>query len=317
MTTRKSPARKAPAKKSTAKKAVTPDPVETDVSELAPGDQTADGTVSRWAKVKAEAAAIKAKRVAEGKRPEVFTEPYVIDAYTPALEIPYPYTVEQQLALVRTVATDGTIDPREITTILQGICGRTRWPAVYALIRDEEPEMLLALLQDLQEHFGAEVGVGAGNVPGKIPALISLVEQFGVQIDLDLLDRGLALTDFMLGEHSWSRLIDIIADLPISSRYQSALAMDEEVAAILAEQVDPDAPAPPPSFTGYSREIELATYQANLLQQLIYTLIAVNSTKSPARPSLLPTPKSALTVALEEREKREIDDLAHRFGVSD
>lgn len=150
-TAKKTPAKKAPARKP---KAVPTPPVE-EVAE----------TPSRWASLKAEAARIKAQ---SGLPDTSSVEPYVIDAYDPPILISYPNTVEQQLALTQVVnLEDGTFNPRDIVQILQGIIGRRQWPAVYALIRDEEPEMLLALLSELQEHFDGTPGVGGNDVPGK------------------------------------------------------------------------------------------------------------------------------------------------------
>lgn len=108
----------------------------------------------------------------------------------------------------------------------------------------------------------------------------------------------------------------ILTHLPIDSHYQAAVSQDEEIAEDMAQRQDPNASSAPPSFVGYSREVELLTYQANLLHQLIHTTIAVNSTKPPSRPKLLPTPTTALDRAMQRREKREIDDLATRFGVA-
>lgn len=98
--------------------------------------------------------------------PEI--EPYVIDDVTPPISIPAPETVEQQLALMEVISSEGKFriaDGRRILTI---VCG-DQFDAVWTLVKGEKLAVLLAFIDDMSRHFdeqGALEDVGEDDAPG-------------------------------------------------------------------------------------------------------------------------------------------------------
>lgn len=55
------------------------------------------------------------------------------------------------------------------------------------------------------------------------------MDRFGPELEYDLHPLGLDLLDFIRGVHPWGKLLRIADQLPRSSRYQAALADDDEM----------------------------------------------------------------------------------------
>lgn len=100
---------------------------------------TKENPKSRWVKMRDEARA----RVVE-------LEPYIFDGTEPPTIIRFPNTAEKVLELQRLWAEDD-IDVRGFLECLLG----DQFDIVWSIIRDAPLSAVLALLNDIGDHFGA------------------------------------------------------------------------------------------------------------------------------------------------------------------
>lgn len=91
--------------------------------------------------------------------PEV--EPYVISDVEPPIVIEVPDSAEQQLALAAMFDNDGNFRLADAKAVLETVCGDA-FPDVWELVRGEKLPVLLALIQDMSEHFSEQGALVSG-----------------------------------------------------------------------------------------------------------------------------------------------------------
>lgn len=109
------------------------------------------GKTYSFAKLQAEARA-KAPKL---ERREA--DPFVLDDVQPPIVITAPDTVERQLGIAECLDTDGRFDASKAVPLLKALTG-SQFGRVWELVRrDKDPNVLIALVQAIFEHFSEEL----------------------------------------------------------------------------------------------------------------------------------------------------------------
>lgn len=153
---------------------------------------------------------------------------------------------------------------------------------------------------------------------------MSLVDRYGPELEYDLHGRGVDLLDFIRGVHPWGKLLRLAGQLPASSRYQAALADDDdavrEYLSVVGEDHDErvrsgEIPRRPRTMAGWSEELAGIADMVDAVNQLHATLSQVNS-KSGTRPKVARYPRPVLAVdrARRERDLTVVASVRNMFG---
>ena len=102
----------------------------------------------------------------EAKKDYVAKPPYLLDAYTPPIEISAPDGLERSLALAKLTDTRGSVAVQDLTPMIAALVGDEAYPAVWHLIKDEPVDVALALIRDINDHFNDGADDGADELPG-------------------------------------------------------------------------------------------------------------------------------------------------------
>lgn len=99
-------------------------------------------------------------------------------------------------------------------------------------------------------------------------------------------------------------LLDFIEGLPAASRYQAAIANDEEVAQMILDMEEENGGASEwsPPLSEYDLNNTLLSLIVDSLASLQATIVAVNGGK-PSKPEPLPRPKTAVDRLREKRSQ--------------
>lgn len=100
------------------------------------------------------------KAEADADRPQV--EPYVLDDVDPPIVITPPEDAERQMELAELFGEQGQFRMSDARRVLRNICG-DEFDRVWELVRGEHISVLLALIDDMGQHFAAQ-GSPADNV---------------------------------------------------------------------------------------------------------------------------------------------------------
>lgn len=122
---------------------------------------------------------------------------------------------------------------------------------------------------------------------------------------------GLDLLDYFRGDRPWGQLVRIVAGLPDCGKFKSAMAMDEDLAAVLADMPDPEGEPPPLSPHGYGLLERLVLRQNDLIKQLIHVTIGAAGGKPGA---FQPEPRPSTAI---ERARAAKDTTAMRGILAD
>lgn len=137
------------------------------------------------------------------------------------------------------------------------------------------------------------------------------MDRYGEAIEADLADRGLDLLDFFRGARSWRQLLVILDHLPRASRFRQAAADDDEWAegALAEEQVGRVAEPPTLPLSEFTREVELLSVVAELLQSVNANIRVLAHDKNPPRVQPMPRPRTALDRARDRRRAARFAEL--------
>lgn len=107
-----------------------------------------------------------ARLMAEAAKMRTNVEPYVIDDVEPPIVITPPDSVEEQIELAELFRFQGGFAIADARRVLQLVCGEA-FPRVWELFRGEHISVLVALVQDITDHFGPIMTMpGADDFPG-------------------------------------------------------------------------------------------------------------------------------------------------------
>lgn len=127
-----------------------------------------------------------------------------------------------------------------------------------------------------------------------------LINRYGEALEGDLrFYFGVRLLDFFKGEMTARELLVYIDRLPSDSAYSEAMAQDDEVVELLAQQPEGGAG---PRLTEFGPQVQLLTNVVEALQELIGAVAWLGGEKPP-KVSPLPRPMTArdrLTARVEE-----------------
>lgn len=137
------------------------------------------------------------------------------------------------------------------------------------------------------------------------------------------------MIDYFTLDRSWFEFWDFFNLLPSNSRTKSAIANNEEVAKLKADQVPVEEldrilearaskrPQTQIPLEGYTLEIEMLNKVVDSVNMLTTTVMQALGNKNasfPPQPRPTTAFEKALEVRIKERERQELDDLEAAFG---
>lgn len=137
--------------------------------------------------------------------------------------------------------------------------------------------------------------------------LAYLVDKYRAPIAADLRMHAHMDLGELWRERRWVTILDVLDRLPGHSWFSSAVSMDEEHAAMMAESIQAQAAASGqqpeakgPSLTGWTNEVAALTNVLDAVRAVQHTIVAVNSErgKVPEPPKPAPRPVTPLEKAL-------------------
>lgn len=150
------------------------------------------------------------------------------------------------------------------------------------------------------------------------------MDRYGPELEFDLHPLGLDLLDFIRGVHPWGKLLRIADQLPRASRYQAALADDDEMAeqylahvGVARDEMEREGKVyRPRTLAGWTDEVATMADLADAMNQLHATLIQANSAKGASRPTVnkYPRPVTALDRARRQRDIAQAAQVRDAFS---
>lgn len=132
------------------------------------------------------------------------------------------------------------------------------------------------------------------------------MDKYGPAVEADLHQfYGLDLLDFFRGRHSWRKLLNLIRQLPSRSLTTEAMANDDELAEMIADQPMTDTG---PRVSEYTPEVARLDVLLDRVAELIAVTIQVAGGKAPrVRPAK--RPETAYSRAHRRRTEQRIGSL--------
>src|SRR5690606_28292329 len=147
--------------------------------------------------------------------------------------------------------------------------------------------------------------------------LAGLISRYGDAIEADLPHYypGVRMRQVWTGELTPREALNLIENLPRGSRFQAALADDDELADEIGDLVE-GRPPPPPPLTEWTADHEKLTLIADRLGELLHLTAAANSSKRVPQYRPLARPETALQRKARRRRAAKRELIADRLAAA-